>query len=215
MDRRQFILAGAATASASTVMGLPAFTSGGSGGRIARPEIFKLRTSETDDRVAQAHRTQPITLSDVPRTPFTVTLQALDCAQNRMGQESAVDIELRHPGSGVDALIYSASNAVPLGSFPPGIRASALPDSRGTGTLIVTQRYRQHHQQHKLRVVASEPGDYLLAIPTAPGARVPIWRASTIELDEGRTPARVRSLFEARAKLCMLVNLHIAPTHAL
>ncbi len=56
MDRRQFILAGAATASASTVMGLPAFTSGGFGGRIARPEIFKLRMSETDDRVAQAHR---------------------------------------------------------------------------------------------------------------------------------------------------------------
>ncbi len=213
MHRRGFIAVSAASAAASTVTGMPALSNLKGSPRIAKPELVELQPHEQDYTRAIASRGFPIAISTDPITNPTIELSPLACTDTRVANDAGVDIELRHPGCGIDSILYSAHNTG-LGAFPAGVASPLNPDAMGAATLVVTQRTHNHRQQHQIRIDAKRPGSYLLAIPTEPGARAPIWRTSKIELDSTHTPTQVQSLFESRARSCMLVGIRIADNNA-
>lgn len=212
MHRRGFIAISAASAAASTVSGMPSLARVSGTPRIAKPELVELRASEERPGTALVARAFPISIAtDRLRRP-QITLTPLSCAQTRIADTSGVDIELRHPGCGIDSILYSAHNDG-LGAFPSGISAPVDADTAGRLSLTITQRVGGDEQRHQIRISASRGGSYLLAIPTEPGARAPIWRTSTIELDNSHTPTQVRSLFESRARSCMLMGVRISENY--
>lgn len=208
MHRRGFIAISAASAAASTVTGMPGLPKVAGTPRIAKPELVELRASEEKPGRAVATRAFPISVATDPISNPRIELTPLACAQTRIAKAAGVDIELRHPGCGMDSILYSAHNDG-LGAFPSGISSPIEADAGGGLTLTVTQRVGGDEQRHQIRVNAARAGSYLLAIPTEPGARAPIWRTSTIELDQSRTPTQVRSLFESRARSCMLMGVRV------
>jgi hypothetical protein len=214
MHRRGFIAISAASAAASSVSGMPALSRLAGEQRLAKPELMEIHPIEQDMTRAVAARPFPLTIASESVTQPTIELNPLACTETRIADNAGIDIELRHPGCGIDSILYSAHNTG-LGAFPAGIASPIHTDSSGTATLIVTQRLSEHRQQHQIRINARRAGPYLLAIPTEPGARAPVWRASTIELNESRTPIHVRSLFESRARTCMLMSVRILETNDL
>jgi hypothetical protein len=213
MHRRGFIAVSAASAAASTVTGMPVLSNLKGSARIAKPELVELRPHEQDHTRAIASRGFPIAISTDPITNPSIELSPLACTQTRIANDAGVDVELRHPRCGIDSILYSAHN-IGLGAFPAGIASPISPDAMGAATLIVTQRINNYRHQHQIRIDANRPGSYLLAIPTEPGARAPIWRTSTIELDDTHTPTQVQSLFESRARSCMLMSVRITDDNA-
>ncbi|MFG0246776.1 MAG: hypothetical protein ACF8MF_12085 [Phycisphaerales bacterium JB052] len=209
MHRRDFIAISAASAAASTVSGMPGLARFSGTPRIAKPELVELRASEEQPGRALVARALPISIATEPIRNPQITLTPLACAQTRIADTSGVDIELRHPGCGIDSIMYSAHNHG-LGAFPSGISSPIDADTAGGLSLTITQRVGGDEQRHQIHISASRPGSYLLAIPTEPGARAPIWRTSTIELDSTHTPTQVRSLFESRARSCMLMGVRIS-----
>lgn len=208
MHRRGFIAISAASAAASTVSGMPGLSRITGTPRIAKPELVELRASQEQPGTALVARAFPISIATDPISNPLIELTPLACAQTRIAKAAGVDIELRHPGCGIDSILYSAHNDG-LGTFPSGISSPIDTDASGGLTLTVTQRVGGNRQRHHIRISAAWAGSYLLAIPTEPGARAPIWRTSTIELDKTHTPVQVRSLFESRARSCMLMGVRI------
>lgn len=213
MHRRGFIAISAASAAASSVTGMPVLSDRTRSVRVAKPELIELHPDEQDNSRAIASRGIPIALSTDQIVNPMIELSPLACAETRIADDAGIDIELRHPGCGIDSILYSAHNAG-LGAFPSGISTALNPDAMGNTTLIVTQRVHDQRMQHRIRIDAKRAGSYLLAIPTQPGARAPIWRASTIELDLHQRPTRVQSLFESRARSCMLMSVRVSESIA-
>lgn len=211
MHRRGFIAVSAVTAAASSVTGMPILGFPTRSHRFAGPELVELRQHEVDATRAIASRPFSPTTDHMALNTPQIELSPLECTGSRVASEAAVDIEMRHPGCGIDSILYSAHKAG-LGAFPAGISSPIRPDAAGGLTLIVTQRLGELRQQHKIRINASRAGSYLLAIPTDYEARAPIWRASTIELNSTHTPTQVRSLFDSRARSCMLMSVQITET---
>ena len=209
MQRREFIAISAAAAAASTVTGMPIGSLSTGPSRIAIPELVELRPDVLDHSHAIASRLFPIAMASRSITSPMIELSPLACTETRIANKAGIDIELRHPGCGVDSILYSAHNTG-IGAFPAGITSPINPGTMGGVTLIINQRIGEHHQQHQISIDAKRAGSYLLAIPTKIGARTPIWRASTIKLNESRTPTQVRSLFESRARSCMLMSVLIS-----
>jgi len=213
MHRRGFIAISAASAAASAVTGKPILSDRSRPARIAKPELVELHPHEQDHTRAIASRGFPVALSTDPIMNPTIELSPLACTETRIASNAGVDIELRHPGCGIDSILYSAHNSG-LGAYPAGVASAINPDSMGAATLVVTQRIDDYRQQHQIRIDAKRPGSYLLAIPTEPGARAPIWRTSTIELNNTHTATQVRSLFESRARSCMLMSVRVSESNA-
>jgi len=127
----------------------------------------------------------------------------------RVAQGCALDIELLYPNTGGSrSLLYSA-HSTGVGSFPAGNSCDAHPNGAGNTTLIVTQRMGNLSRETPIRIDASRPGRYLLAIPTSPTARVPIWRATQITLDEHNTPQRLHDMLGQRSKSCAMLSIDI------
>ena len=214
MHRRVFLASTIASAAASGVSGMPIATGNTHTRTIARPGLIELRPHEQDRTRALAMRSFPFSIATSPLANPVLTLTPLACARTRIADDAGIDVEMRHPGCGVDSILYSAHNTGP-GAFPAGIASRIQPDTMGRLTLSVTQRLNDQRQRHTLRVDATRAGSYLLTIPTAPGTNAPVWRASTIELDNTNTPTRVHSLFESRARSCMLMSVRISESNAL
>lgn len=213
MHRRGFIAVSAASAAASSVIGMPILDNLTRSPRLARPELVELRPHEQDRSRALACTRFPIAIASAPIAKPVIELAPLSCIENRIADDAAVDIELRHPLCGYNSVLYSAHNTGP-GAFPAGIASIVSPDSAGGLSLIITQRHAELNQQHQLRLDATRAGSYLLAIPTSPDARAPIWRTSTISINESHTPIQVRSLFESRAHSCMLMSVRISESES-
>ena len=213
MHRRGFIAVSAASAAASSVIGMPILGNLTRSPRLARPELVELRPTEQDRSRALACTRFPIAIASAPIAKPVIELSPLSCIENRLADDAAVDIELNHPRCGYNSVLYSAHNAG-LGAFPAGIASIVSPDAAGGLSLIITQRHADLNQQHQFRLDATRAGSYLLAIPTSPDARAPVWRTSTISINESKTPTQVRSLFEARARSCMLISVRITESES-
>jgi hypothetical protein len=213
MHRRVFLASTVASAAASGVSGMPISGCVSQTRTLANPQLIELRTHPGDESRAVAMRSLPIAVATSTLISPVVELTPLACTQSRLANNAGIDIELRHPGCGMNSILYSANN-VGLGAFPAAVASQIQPDTLGRITLIVTQRLSDLHQKHMLRIPAKRAGSYLLAIPTEPGARAPLWRASTIELNNANTPTRVRSLFGSRARSCMLMSVRVSESNA-
>lgn len=213
MHRRIFLASTVASAAASGVSGMPIATGNTHTRTLAKPELIELRPHEQDSTRAVAMRSSRLSISMSPLTNPVLNLTPLACARTRIAEDAGIDIEMRHPGCGVDSILYSAHNTG-TGAFPAGIASRIQPDTMGRLTLSVTQRLNDHRQRHTLRIDSTRAGSYMLAIPTAPGTHPPVWRASSIELDHSKTPTRVHSLFESRARSCMLMSVSISESNA-
>ncbi|MCA9275151.1 MAG: hypothetical protein KDA29_03915 [Phycisphaerales bacterium] len=213
MHRRGFIAVSAVTAAASSVTGMPILGHTARSLRFARPELVELRPHEVDATRVIATRPSSLFADRASIAAPQIELSPLACTESRIASDAAVDIEMHHPASGIDSILYSAHKAG-LGAFPAGISSPIRPDAAGGLTLIVTQRLGELRQQHKIRIDATRAGSYLLAIPTSPDARAPVWRTSTISINESQTPTQVRSLFEARARSCMLMSVRITESES-
>jgi len=213
MHRRGFIAISAASAAASTVTGMPSLSRFTHTPRIAKPELVELRPCEENPSRAVVARAFPISIATDPIINPRIELTPLACAQTRIADTAGIDIELRHPGCGFDSILYSAHNEG-LGAVPAGVTSPIDADATGGLSLTITQRVDGCQQRHQIRISASRAGSYLLAIPTQPGAHAPVWRASTIELNNTNTPTQVHSLFESRARSCMLMSVRISETNA-
>ena len=179
------------------------------GSKLAKPQLVELRpeTGETTTRGVPPNRLS-ITSDSARINAPAITIGALSCTDQRLANDTSVDVELTHAGCGISSVLYSAHN-VGIGAFPAHNKSSVNPDAFGEITLIVSQRVGEQTQKTNVKVNASREGRYMLAIPTDAYARVPMWRSTQIELDDDANPTQISSLFDARTRSCMLMSIQI------
>lgn len=215
MQRRSFLAISAVGAATSSLGAAPMRSIVGSApaegsARFPSPRLVGLGVDADANRV----RALPLLLDSLNCTErrldrARVSIRPIADMPSRVAQGCALDIEMLYPSTGGSrSLLYSAHSAG-VGSYPAGLSCDAHPNTAGKTTFIVTQRMGNRSRETPIRIDASRPGRYLLAIPTSPDARVPIWRATQIIHNEHNTPLRLHDMLGQRSKHCAMLSIEI------
>lgn len=215
MQRRSFLAISAVGAATSSLGAAPMRSIVGSApaegsARFHSPRLVGLGVDADANRV----RALPLLLDSLSSTErrlerARVSISPIADMPTRVAQGCAMDIEMLYPRTGgTRSLLYSA-HGTGVGSYPAGIACDAQPDNTGNTTFIVTQRMGNRSRETPIRIDVGRTGRYLLAIPTSPDARVPIWRATQIMFNEHNTPQRLHDMLGQRSKYCAMLSIEI------
>lgn len=217
INRREFVAMGVAaaatTAVSSTAMAdsaLPSVSRSAVGSpRIPAPSLAKLQPITNQPNLARlAPGSSLPSVSQQTLANPMLTIEPLACVSNRLAKDASITIEAHYPVPNLYAILYSAHNH-DLGAFPAASETIAPQNTRGQTTLRITQQLHGTTQTKLITLNASNPGTYLLAIPTTGRASNASWRFTKAHLNNDGQITDLANPLPAASSRCAYFSITI------
>ena len=217
INRREFVALGVATATttavSSTALASSALPSTARKAdrslRIPAPSVAKLQKLTDQPNLARLSRspTLPSIAQHALEIP-SLKIEPLECVSSRLAKNSSITIEVHYPSPDLYSILYSAHNH-DLGAFPAAAQIDAPRNTRGQTILRITQQAGDATNANLITLNTSNPGDYILAIPTAGHSSNAGWRFTKAHLDDNGQITALTNPIPAASSRCTYFSITI------
>lgn len=211
LNRREFVAISASAAasaaiSSTSVAGPP---TSAPAPNIPGPTLARILPDQLNPAAA---RLQPASILGSPiQAPLkhpSLTITPLRCLEDRLDTGASITIEVHYPAPNLYAILYSAHN-LGLGAFPSAAHINAPQNTRGQTILRITQQLGDATRSKHITLNTSNPGQYILAIPTADHSSNAGWRFTKARLDDAGQVTELTNPIPATSSRCAYFSITI------